>query len=313
MKKITKKRIFKGTTIALALTTLIGISSNIKKDGRYNFSYNNAIVKETNLEGLGSYVLQGGCTDGTYKYLTAYDSTKEENSIIIVLDKDNNIIKKIDTRSWGHVGGITYDYDHNLIWMSDSHGTVTSYNRDDLLSDLVRPCHYRYDMAGEELIGDSGDPSVACLTYSDGYLYAASYTTWKDSKLKKVPLDETGKPDLDKAKTVDFIHYAQGLEFVSINNKPYLMVSTSHHVLYDSVLKFYEYDESIKDYSKEWYKFFRMPPMAEGVFVDENHNINIVNESNANIYNIQANYFYADAADITELDSKKLTKPYKYW
>jgi len=75
MKKITKKRIFKGTTIALALTTLIGISSNIKKDGRYNFSYNNAIVKETNLEGLGSYVLQGGCTDGTYKYLTAYDST----------------------------------------------------------------------------------------------------------------------------------------------------------------------------------------------------------------------------------------------
>ena len=34
MKKVTKKRLFKGTAIALALTTLIGVSSNIKKDGR---------------------------------------------------------------------------------------------------------------------------------------------------------------------------------------------------------------------------------------------------------------------------------------
>lgn len=313
MKKVTKKRLFKGTAIALALTTLIGVSSNIKKDGRYNHAYNNAIVSETNLEGLGSHVLQGGCTDGTYNYLTAYDSTKKDNSIILILDQDNNIIKRIETRSWGHLGGITYDYDHNLIWIADSHGTVTSFNRDDLLNDTVIPVHYRFDMAGNELVGDTGKPSVACITYAQGNLYAASYTAWKDSKLKTVPLDEEGTPELDKSKVVNFIHYAQGLEFCTINDKVYLMVSTSHHVLYDSILKFYEYDENIKDYSKEWYKFFRLPPMSEGIFVDNDHNINIVNESNANIYNIQANYFYSDAADITKLDSKKLTQTYKYW
>ena len=313
MNKNTKKKIFKSTALALALTAAISAGSNMKKDGRYNHAYNNAIVSETNIDGLGSYVLQGGCSDGTYNYLTAYDNSKRGNSIIILLDQNNNFIKAIDTKSRNHIGGITYDYDHNLIWVSDSHGSITAFNRDDLLEGIIKPIYYRVDMAGEELKNDSGESSVACLTYAQGNLYAASFTTWRDANLKKVPVDDEGCPNLDDAKTVKFIHYAQGLEFCVINETVYLIVSTSHHVCYDSILKFYKYDESIEDYSKEWYKFFRMPPMAEGIFLDSENNINIVNESNARKYNIFANYFYSDASDITELDSKKLTNKYKYW
>lgn len=313
MNKNTKKKLFKGTALTLALTAAISAGSNMKKEGRYNQAYNNAIVSETNIDGLGSYVLQGGCSDGTYNYLTAYDNSKKGNSIILLLDKDNNFIKAIDTRSRNHIGGITYDYDHNLIWVSDSHGSITALNRDDLLNDIIKPIYYRVDMAGDDLKGDTGNPSVACLTYAQGNIYAASFTTWRDAKLKKVPVNDEGCPNLDESKTVKFVHYAQGLEFCVKDDNIYLIVSTSHHVCYDSILKFYKYDENIEDYSKEWYKFFRMPPMAEGIYLDSDNNINIVNESNARKYNIFADYFYSDTADITELDSKKLTNTYKYW
>ena len=314
MKKINKKNIIKGIIGTLILTISINTYSNFKKTGRYNYSYNNSIINEYNFDDLNNYILQGGASDGTYKYITAYDGLKSDNSVVIVMDNDNNIVNKAYIPSKSHVGGIAYDYDHNLMWITDILGTVSAFKKEELINqESPTPVYSNIDISENELLADNGNPSVACIAYANGQLFAANFSIFDNGLLKSVAVREDGSLDTNNKKLSKFVNCAQGLSFICKNDSIYLIVNTSYGPAGDSILKFYKYDEEINDYTNIMYKFFRMPPMGEGIFFDNNNNINIVNESNAKRYNTRADFFYKDASDITTLHTDTLTRVYKHW
>lgn len=66
---------------------------------------------------------QGLAVNKDYLFISAYCQTKEHNSVIYVLDKKSgSFIKEIVLDGIPHAGGIAYDNNHELLWVSSEKG-----------------------------------------------------------------------------------------------------------------------------------------------------------------------------------------------
>ncbi|WP_320163304.1 hypothetical protein [uncultured Trichococcus sp.] len=66
---------------------------------------------------------QGLAVNKDYLFISAYCQTKEHNSVIYVLDKKSgSFIKEIVLNGIPHAGGIAYDNNHELLWVTSEKG-----------------------------------------------------------------------------------------------------------------------------------------------------------------------------------------------
>ena len=188
----------------------------------------------------------------------------------------NYRIKELPTSS--HVGGITYDDKHNSIWITDIDGTVTAYNKNDILSNnyLIEP-KFKNIYVGEELENFLGIHSVAYITYYDNKIYVGNYNTKKKTVIKEYNLLEDGNIDTSKYNVYNISDYIQGITFYENEGKKYLITSSSYGRLIKSELKIYEFDTLKK------VKELKTKEMMEEVIVDDDKLITLY-ESNARVY-----------------------------
>ena len=66
------------------------------------------------------YTPQGMTVGDGQIFVSAYDHSQEQNSVIYVLDNKGNYLKTIGLNNKAHVGGLGYDIDRHLLWVADS-------------------------------------------------------------------------------------------------------------------------------------------------------------------------------------------------
>ena len=243
--------------------------------------------------------MQGICKVDDKYLLTAYDYKHEKNSIIYILDEDLNRyrIKELNTDS--HVGGITYDPKNNNIWITDVDGTVTAYDKDDVLSFryLMTP-KFKNIYVGEELENFFGTRSAAYITYHDNKIYVGNYNSNKKTIIKEYNLLEDGNIDTSSYKSYNVSNCVQGITFYEDGDNEYIITSSSYGRFFKSELKIYDSD------TLELIKELKTKAMMEEVIVDEDKLITLY-ESNAKIYKILKDNNDIIISDINKIITKK--------
>ena len=261
--------------------------------------FNNTIIKEQSIDELNDYVLQGICKVDDKYLITAYDSKHKKNSIIYILDEDLKRYRIRELNTDSHVGGITYDNKHNNIWITDIDGTVTAYDKDDVLSYryLIEP-KFKNIYVGEELENFFGIHSVAYITYNDNKIYVGNFNRSKKSIIKEYNLLEDGNIDTSKYKSYNISDYVQGITFYEDKDKEYIITSSSYGRLFKSELKIYDFD------TLKLEKVLKTKAMMEEVIVDNDKLITLY-ESNAEIYKSVKENNDIIISDIDKIITKK--------
>lgn len=275
---INKARIIRDLKIYGTVFFLTVSSYNVSGSLVYdNSDFNTTIKSEHNIDELNDYVLQGLCKVDDNYLLSAYDNN-HGNSILYVLDEDfNNCSTKVlDTNS--HVGGITYDPVNNNIWVTDTNGTISAYDKDDIMSsDETINSKYKNIYVGDELYSWLGSVSAAYITYYNNRLYVGNYNMAGLSVIKEYNLDDNGMIDTSSYNKYHVSQFVQGIAFYEKDDTTYLITSSSFSKYLNSRLQVYDFD------TLEKIKTIDTNKMMEEILVDDDKLITLY-EANAKVY-----------------------------
>lgn len=283
-KKVSRLSIF-------ALATMLALPCEIDADAINQYvtysdvSYSEIKDSEYSIDGLDSMVLQGICSIGDNTFITAYDSSwKKDNSIVYILDKNNECIKEVELYNNSHVGGICYDDDNEIFWITDKGGTISGYTYDAIYydnSEVASPKFKKVDVGSNDLINHKGLASAAYITYHDGQIFVGNFFVSGNGILKSFDIKDDGNIDLDSCKTAKFLDKVQGISFYEKDGQDYLLVSSSYGQVSSSELKIFKYDKDSCDYTVVPFIQMDMPPMMEQITFNKNGKLVTLFESNA--------------------------------
>ncbi len=219
--------------------------------------------------------------------ISAYNFKGIDNSIIYVLDIDGNIrnICTLDIKS--HIGGIYFDKNTGLLWVTGHNGHINTYFIEDILNSEYATATYDFDV-GENL-PDFKDPSMkeaSFLTIHEDILYVGNFSLKRNGITKKYKINKSNSSiSLEYLGFFKIPDKVQGIAFYQYKKEKYIIMSTSFGRKSKSLIKIFKYDENITDYTNS--KIPRisqeLPPMAEQIITKDNALL-VLFESNSNIY-----------------------------
>lgn len=229
---------------------------------------------------LNTFVLQGICLIDDYVFITAYDDKREQNSKIMIF-KDKKLEHETNLNTKSHVGGICFDNIHNIIWITDSRGTISGYEYEDIIkNDKAYPKYKKIKVINEH-INIYGNNATAFITYFNNKLYVGNYHKRKYSAIIEYNIQDNGLIDLDSYRVIKGLDFVQGIFFYEDGDNTYLLASSSF-ILKKSLIKIFNYNDKITDLSKEVaIASYKMGPMLEQIAIDKNKILYAVFESNA--------------------------------
>lgn len=265
----------------------------------YDDNLNLDIIRSYILGDLKTFSPQGICVVNGYTYITMYDTNNNLNSKVVVL-KDNQKFIETGLYNKAHVGGICYDYDHNVMWITDVKGNLAGYDPNELLSGKriaapVIPIMY----CGDDLINYDGQNEAAYVAYNDHHLYVGNCSN-SNGILKEFTLNRDGT--VNNYKLIKFLDYVQGLTFFNKNDETYMIVSRSYGKSSKSNLLIYKYNKLVKDINVIVPKGIVLPPCLEQVYV-YNNELYALYKTNMKQYK---KLFEKDKEDIFVYDINKL-------
>ena len=292
---IDKKRIIKNLKVYGAVIVL-SASSYHASERLINSSdtFDTSIEYEYNIDELDDYVLQGLCKVDDRYLLSAYDNS-HGNSILYVLDDSFKRIatKELDTSS--HVGGITYDEVHDNIWITDKNGSISAYDKADIMSDEKKiNSKYNNIYVGEGLTNWFGSISAAYITYYNNRIYVGNYNISSSSIIKEYNLNDDGTLDTSSYNKYNVSQFVQGITFYEKDGVTYLITSSSFGQFLPSKLQIYDFS------TLERVKAISTKKMMEEIIIDDDKLITLY-EANAKIYRIGD-----DSNDIIVSDLNKI-------
>ncbi|CZQ93149.1 YncE family protein [Trichococcus ilyis] len=148
---------------------------------------------------------QGLAVNADYLFLSAYCQTKEHNSVVYVLDKKSgSFIKEIVLDGIPHAGGLAYDNNHDLLWVTSEKGDTAQ------VITLALADIEAYDfMAASEPIryADSIDlPDIkraSTITVHGNDLYAAYFNDNGASVMHRYAISTKENADGKEVRTLD--------------------------------------------------------------------------------------------------------------
>lgn len=223
---------------------------------------------------------QGMAVTEKYLFISAYCHHLTHNSVLYMLDRESGeLIREIVLQGKDHCGGMAYDPEHQIVWVSG--GTTGSakavgYSLQSLeeysLDESMEPLEplYRYTLA--TITRNS------YMNYADKALYIGYFTKSGLSQLQRLNLTEEGGLNaqiIDSYDsriesvmadyTVETSGQVQGVAVYAGSDPAWLMLSKSFGV-YDSTLQFYNFDlTSYRDELAE--KVTRLPMKLEQITV----------------------------------------------
>ena len=250
-------------------------------------------IEHINIDELDGYTPQGIFPVDSYLFITGYDHTKKNDSIVIVM-KDNKIIAKSTIYNNAHVGGITYDKKSKLIWITDKAGTISGYNKKDFLKSKneVQPV-YKKENLSYKLENHDGFPVASFLTIYDNYLFVGNYTIKNNAIIKRYEIKKDGTINKDDFISIPSIKCVQGITINKIDDKLYLFISTSFSKYFKSKIHIYEFDNYTLG---KRVSTIITPPMQEQISCI-NNDLLILFEGNS----IQYNKHYTDILKLNDI------------
>ena len=314
MKNLKRKIIAVALCATIVLGIKHGLDSYLKKNPYkfYDIDKNNVIsmvddsFETTNsLPSLNSYVPQGIALSDEYIFVSLYDSYKRNESIIYVLNYDYELINTVSLDCFSHVGGISFDSENNLLWVSGTHGSIRAYNVDDLISKEKAVATFVDEEIGKDLINFRGEKSISYLTIYNGKLYVGSFTLLQNTKMKVYDIENQDGIKLTYLDKIMVPSKVQGVTFFEKDNKEYVAFSRSYGSDFDSFIQIYKFDEDF-DCDNDECVTVRLRPMLEQIIADSDGTLYTVFESNARLYSDGSVY-----NDINSFNAGSLIKKIK--
>lgn len=228
-------------------------------------------------------VPQGICEVFPYILVSCY-TTDEEKSRVLLLNKEGQREKAIYLDNRAHVGGISYDNYHNLVFLCDEFGTVSCYPYTEFINNnLTHKTIFHIadtSLGGNKLLED-GNLVCSYLTYFENRLYVGSFNKGKNGLVKIYDIKRE-KNDVTLKYISEFMvpSQVQGLTFYKENNNIYLFLSQSYGRKKTSKISVLKYYDNKTDYNNITYSL-KVPPMLEQISINKNNNLLLVFESGA--------------------------------
>lgn len=267
--------------------------------------------------------IQGYTMVDGYYFISAYDKSKRFSSRLYVYDRFGKYKSFINLDSNAHVGGISYDTENGLIYITGKSGVIESYLVEDIV-DMVDNATFDFRPSGG-VVGSAlnaiangnidisdhieGKTSAATTYYSekDKALYVVDCA--KNGTLVKYNVEydaNSGNVISDKGQVIsdNFASCCQGVAtYEDVNGKNYIYASQSYGSKRPSVIK--KYEISSNGTLMEVGATIVDKPGLEGIQVDTAGNLSGVFENFAGKNNSNSTY----NANVNNLDfSKKLNE-----
>lgn len=262
---------------------------------------------------LEDYMVPQGITlVDDYTLITSYDYLNEDYSIVYVLDKNGNVINKCSLNNKSHVGGIAFDKDNNLVWITGDNGYINAYDVKNILTE--ESCYPRFANldVGEGLANykDPSTNSVAYLTIYKGDLFVGSFSRYSSGLVKKYTIDLNDAKDKISLKYQESFKVpskVQGMTFYNSGDNEYIIFSRSYGRNHPSVLQVFKYDDIKEKIALTRTSIaYEVPVMLEQVTISDDK-LYALFESGALVYTNSL-----DTVDnVWTVDAEKLVKQLK--
>ncbi len=250
-------------------------------------------------------VPQGICYVSPYTFISCY-TTNNEKSKVLIFNGKGDLFRTVDLDNKSHVGAISYDKKHNLLFICDVNGYVASYKYNEFVKGNIKS--KKLYMVAKDTVGGGNlieDGKVVCsyLTCFNAKLYVGSFNK-KSKGLVKVfdIIRDNGYIKLKYANEFIVPKKIQGLTFYENKDDVYIFFSQSYTRVKNSKLLVSKYNFNESDYSR-LNKGLILPPMLEQITLNNKFNILLLFESFAKKYNYNAKVVIDD---IVIIDTEKV-------
>ena len=194
-----------------------------------------------------SMVVQGFTKAEDAFVVSAYSKAEGQNSILYVMDLNGQLMKIVDLEFRAHTGGIAYDKEHDLLWVTGPEGKVYAISWSSVMADT-----YQGEILAEfdaGLVNHNEAKVASFLTLFEGELFVGSYVNGAAGMLNRYDLSDINTPRL--ISTVAIPERIQGITFKRdvADGSCYMWLSQSYQTEDAHLLK-YSYSEQIKEYTE---------------------------------------------------------------
>lgn len=193
---------------------------------------------------LDDYVVQGLTKAGSLIVVSAYSYSSGQNSILYVINKDGALQKIVDLGFQAHTGGVAYDEDHDLLWITGASGHVYALSWSAILSDTYQGEILVDFDAG--LVNHSGAHVASFLNLYGGELFVGSYVDGSEGVLKRYDISDPG--NVKELSAAAIPQRIQGITFKEDKDAGRTMVLSQSYQTEDSHLLYFAWSEEESAY-----------------------------------------------------------------
>lgn len=189
-------------------------------------------------------VPQGLTKVGAQIIISAYSKDERQNSLLYVMDAEGNLLQRLDLGFKAHVGGVSYDESHDILWICAAEGHVYGITWSTLITDQVVNVVTDIDVG---LQNHNGSHVASFLTYDHGELYVGSYVDGDYGALKCYDMAEVTHPVLQGEYVIP--QRIQGITFrMDEKNGTRYMILSQGYQTEDSALLEFTYSDGTTEY-----------------------------------------------------------------
>ncbi len=142
----------------------------------------------------GDMVVQGLVKAGSYIAISAYSKSGEHDSILYLLNGSGQLLDIVDLQFRAHTGGIAYDEERNLLWVTGPDGMVYALDWGEITGGVYQGDIKAAFDAG--LQNHNGSRVASFLTYDHGELFVGSYVDGDMGKLRRYAVTDDLQTEL---------------------------------------------------------------------------------------------------------------------
>lgn len=197
------------------------------------------------MEEYDDMVVQGFTKTADRLIVSAYSFSGTKSSILWMMDLNGNLLDIIELGFLAHTGGIAYDEEHDLLWVTGAEGKVFGISWAEIINGTYDGSIQVSFDAG--LTNHNGSKVASFLTLYRGELYVGSYVDGAAGQMKRYGLEDVLHPKLLAAVVIP--QRIQGVTFQEdmASGQRYMLLSQGYQ-MEDAYLMRFVYEESTSVY-----------------------------------------------------------------
>lgn len=139
-------------------------------------------------------VVQGLTQVQNTMVISAYSASGENNSVLYLMNSTGRLQQVVDLGFKAHTGGIAYDEQNDLLWVTGAEGNIHAISWTAVLSGEYQGEYQVSFNAG--LLNHNGDHVASFLCLNEGELYVGSYVDGANGMLNRYDIRDVSTPKL---------------------------------------------------------------------------------------------------------------------